>query len=131
MQGEKFACSATAYLIRVPASFDWAGVFFGKRVVAGAFQISCLAKPKGFLLRLRGKSWLPVQGMCRTKQKAQSEDWAFRSEFLGWPMGLEPTTTGITILKKLDLLLLIMLDPQLIFVINQLFILHSGKNCIE
>ena len=31
-------------------------------------------------------------------QKAQSEDWAFYLHSVGWLMGLEPTTTGITIL---------------------------------
>jgi hypothetical protein len=30
-------------------------------------------------------------------QKAQSEDWAFYLHSVGWLMGLEPTTTGITI----------------------------------
>ena len=34
------------------------------------------------------------------KQKAQSEDWAFCLNSLGWLMGLEPTTTGITILDS-------------------------------
>jgi len=32
------------------------------------------------------------------KQKAQSHGLGFLLEFLGWLMGLEPTTTGITIL---------------------------------
>jgi hypothetical protein len=30
-------------------------------------------------------------------QKAQSEDWAFCLHSVGWLMGLERTTTGITI----------------------------------
>jgi hypothetical protein len=30
-------------------------------------------------------------------QKAQSEDWALYLHSVGWLMGLEPTTTGITI----------------------------------
>ena len=33
-------------------------------------------------------------------QKAQSEDWAFYLHSVGWLMGLEPTTTGITILDS-------------------------------
>jgi hypothetical protein len=33
-------------------------------------------------------------------QKAQSEDWAFCLHSVGWLMGLEPTTTGITILDS-------------------------------
>jgi hypothetical protein len=32
------------------------------------------------------------------KQKSPALGWAF--EFLGWLMGLEPTTTGITILDS-------------------------------
>ena len=32
--------------------------------------------------------------------KAQSEDWAKCLNSLGWLMGLEPTTTGITILDS-------------------------------
>jgi hypothetical protein len=40
-------------------------------------------------------------------QKAQSEDWAFYLHSVGWLMGLEPTTTGITILIKRHLFLLI------------------------
>jgi hypothetical protein len=41
-------------------------------------------------------------------QKAQSEDWAFYLHSVGWLMGLEPTTTGITIqLSKRVFVLLI------------------------
>jgi hypothetical protein len=34
------------------------------------------------------------------KQKAQFENWAKCLNSLGWLMGLEPTTTGITILDS-------------------------------
>ena len=38
--------------------------------------------------------------MKAEKQKAQSADWAKCLYCLGWMMGLEPTTTGITILDS-------------------------------
>ena len=52
------------------------------------------------LFRHNGRETLHSAYMTFKKQKAQFENWAKCLIFLGWLMGLEPTTTGITILDS-------------------------------